>query len=79
MELEGGGEGGNEDGVNGTGAGDVLQGNSEVGVFIWEKELGGDKGNDKITRGIPLSVSQKNCADDGTAYNKRRVGVALCG
>ena len=37
-----GGEGGDEDGGNGAGAGYAVQGSCAVGIVIWERELGGD-------------------------------------
>ena len=49
-----GGEGGDEEGGNGIGAGDDLQGNSSVGVVICEREVGGDRGHAKINIEIPL-------------------------
>ena len=48
-----GGESGEKYGGNGTGAGDVLQGNCEVDVFLWEWELGGDEGHSKSTIVVP--------------------------
>ena len=41
--------------------------------------MGGYESSDKITRGIPSSVIQTDYGDDGTAYNKQRVGVTLGG
>ena len=65
--MEGGGETGDEDGSNCTGAeGWVgLQVNSAVGFLIWERELGGGRGRAKSTRGIPSSGSQADLGDDG--------------
>ena len=70
-----GGEGGDEYRDNGTGAGYDIQVSLTVGAVICEEELGGDIGHAKITRGVPSSVSEKNCGDDVVAYDERRVGV----
>ena len=51
--MGGDGEGGDEDRGYGTGTGVALQVNCAVGVVIWERDLGGDGGHDKSTRGIP--------------------------
>ena len=45
-------------------------------VLLWERELGGDRGHDKITRGIPSLGSEKNCGDDGVVYDEQRLGMA---
>ena len=50
-----------------------------VGAFIREQEFGGGIGHAKITRGIPSSGSKKDYGDDGTAHDKRRMGVAPSG
>ena len=64
-----GGEGDDKEKGNGAGTGDDLQGSRAVGVIIWEQELGGDGGHDKITIRIPSSVIQKDCGDEGAAYD----------
>ena len=46
-------EAGDEDGVNGAGAGYDVQYSHAVGVIIWERDLGGDGGHNESTRGIP--------------------------
>ena len=74
-----GDEGGDKDRGNGADAGDVLKGNSTVDDVIWERELGGDWGHVKVTRGISSSGSHKDCGDYGAAYDKQSVGVALSG
>ena len=58
---------------------DVIQGNRAVGVAIWEQKLGADRGHAKITRGIKSSIIQTDYGDDGTSYDKQRVGLALGG
>ena len=75
--VQDGGEGGEKDGGKGTGAGDILQGNNEVSVVIWQQELGGDGFNDKSTRVILSQVRQTDCGDDGAAYDERRKGVEI--
>ena len=71
-----GGEGVDKDGGNGVGAVYAVQ-VSHVGSFvIWERELSGDRGYDKSTRGVLSSGIKKDDVDDGAAYDGRRVGVA---
>ena len=65
MAVEYGGGGGDEDGRNGTGEGDNLQGNSALSVVKCDQELGGDVGHDKSNRGITSLVSHMDCRDDG--------------
>ena len=57
--------------------GDILKGNCSVGVGIYEKELGGNRGHAKSTRGIPSSRNYMYFRDDGAVYNDQIVGVAL--
>ena len=66
---------GDEDRGNINVAGDKLQENHAVSVFVWERELGGDGGNAKITRGIQSSVIQTDYGDDIVAYKGWRVGL----
>ena len=49
-----GGEGGDEDGGNGAGAGYAVQGSRTFGVVIFDLELVGDRVHAKSTREIPL-------------------------
>ena len=71
-----GGESGDKDGGNGAGAGYAVQGSRAVSVIIWKKELGGDRGNSKTTRGIPSSGIKRDYEDDGAAYGNQRVGLS---
>ena len=77
--MGGDGEGGDEDRGYGTGTGVALQVNCAVGVVIWERDLGGDGGHDKSTRGISSSGIQTDFRDYGRVYDERRMGVALGG
>ena len=47
------GEGGDKDGGNGEVTGRDVQSSHEVGVIIWQQDLGGDGGHTKNTISIP--------------------------
>ena len=68
-------EGGDKDGRNGENMGYNVQGSHIIGVVIWERELDGDGGHDKITIGISSLASKKDYGDARAAYNEWRVGV----
>ena len=70
-----GGEGGDEYRINSAGAGDALRSSCSDGDDIWEQDMGGDGGNAKSTRWITSSGSQKDRGEDGSAYDKRIVGM----
>ena len=46
-------EGPRKDGINGAGPGSNVQGGGTVGVTIWKRELGGDRGDAQGPDGIP--------------------------
>ena len=49
----------------------AVQVSHEVSVVIWDRELGGDGGNDESTKWIPSFGINKDYRDDRATYNKK--------
>ena len=68
-----GGKGVGEYRSNVAGAGSYLQGSFSYGSALWEKYMDVDGVCVKSTRGFSSSGIQKDCRDDGSAYDRWRV------
>ena len=68
-------EGVEKDKSDGAGTRNSLYGSGTDGIFLWEKELGGDMSNDKRAGGLPPLGVQADCGEVGLVYGGQRVGM----
>ena len=69
-------EGPRKENSNGAGPGRNVQGGGAVGINLWKKELGGDRGDAQGPDGVPPLGGAKDHRDDGKTWGRRRVGLS---
>ena len=62
---------------NSAGPGRNLQVSGAVGVTLWKRELGGDRGDAQGSVSVPPSGGATDHGDDGGTWGRRRVGVSI--
>ena len=75
-----GSEGDRKEGSNGAVPGRNVQDGDVVGDIIWQKDLGGYRGDSRGPGGVPPPGGMTDHEDDGKKRGRRRVGVPIgCG
>ena len=69
-------EGYRKDWSNSTVPGSNVQGVGSVGVTIWKRYMGGDRGDSQVLDDVLTLGGAMDHGDDGETWDRRRVGVS---